>query len=490
MNVGSLKRWISSRRRVELFLSIYAVGLLLSSYYPLVLTVRDTRLLRPDWVLFVPLFAYVTYLSVTSRRLASLGARGSYLAIGVLVVFGVSAVVNQLYAPFDAFTVLGQLLYVVTLFCCTAYLRIDRRTLQTVFQVWIGLMAIVSLYVVYQAVALNHGLPFWNAYLGSVEFSSRTMFETHRYSRPSGLFAEPRWLSGFYLPGIAFLIGIRTSDSDLFGSRRIDLAVLGIVLLAFALTGSMSGYLSLTALLTFGVLLPWTRRRTFKIAVGFYAMMAVLVAVLSVFGSGFSTMIVARASRILDLVLKMGSKLNNIVTLDGGWIDSRTSSGTLTPQSEKTASGIASHLNPGSIGIRVARAMTGVKAWFTSPLLGIGPGQFSHWAIAHEATEKFPVYFPSGLIELNNFWLQSLVTGGLFGFTAVGAVWAEIMNKLRHAFQCDIGESEYLPACVLVLFVLFTDGVWGIGIVHPLRWFFPAVVYSYVLEVSNERRQR
>lgn len=495
MNANSVRSWLSSRRPVELVLSLYAIGLLLSSYYPLILTAGSTRVLRPDWVSFVPLFAYVAYSIATSDDPLDIGPRGNYLAIAVFVSFTVSAIVNRLYVPFDAFTVLGQLLYVVTLFCCVSYLRIDRRTLRTVFQIWVGLMTVIGLYVVYQAIALNHGLPFWYPYFDHAIDPSRTMFETYGYSRPAGPFAEPRWLSGFYLPGIAFLVGVRASDSEFLWSRRADHTALAIVLLAFALTGSMAGYLSLSALFAFGVLLPWTRRGAIQIATAFYVSMAILVAILSVLGSGFATMIIARMAKILGILLAVASKLSDVVVPEWPNFDI-SAGGSDTPKTTTTepsnsgsssgASGVASHLNPGSIGIRVARAMTGVEAWLSNPLFGIGPGQFQHWAVAQDATEEFPVYFPSGLTELNNFWLQAIVSGGLFGLTAISAVWGELLNKLRHAFQYDLDDSEYLPACVLVLFVIFVDGLWGIGIVHPLRWFFPALVYSYV-SGSNRR---
>ena len=316
MNIDLVRRWVASRRRVELVLVIYVIGLMFSNYYPLVLTAGNTRILRPDWLLFVPLFVYVVYSAVTSTDYFDTVSRGSYLAIGSFVVFTVSAVINQLYSPFDAFTVLGQLLYTVTLFCCVAYLRIDRQTLRTVFQFLIFLMIIMSFYVVYQAIALNHGLPFWNPYFDSLGTPTRTLFETHGYSRPAGFMAEPRWLAAFYLPGIAFLMGTLTNGSNLFGNRRVDLVVLGIVLLAVALAGSMAGYISLTALFVFGILLPWTRRGMLGIAVGFYASMAILVAVLSVFGSGFATMILSRVTKILDILLGIGLNLTDLVVPD------------------------------------------------------------------------------------------------------------------------------------------------------------------------------
>lgn len=503
MNLHSVRRWLLTRRRTESLLSLYVVGLLLSSYYPLVLTMGSTRVLRPDWVAFVPLFAYVAYSVVTSEDSLDTGPRGNFLVVGVFVTFAVSAAINRLYVPFDAFTALGQLLYVVILFCCVSYLRIDRRTLRTVFQVLIGLMAVIGLYVIYQAIALNHGLPFWNPYFGHGGGSTRAMFETYGYSRPAGLFAEPRWLSGFYLPGIAFLLGALARDSRLLWSRRADLTTLGIVLLAFAFSGSMAGYLSLTALFVFGVLLPWTRRGMIKITIAFYVSMAILVAILSVFGSGFASMIIARMTKVLNLLLATVSKVDDAVIPDwpgsdsptGGSGGSDTSNTTTTrpsgsePGSSGSANGIASDLGRGSIGVRAARALTGIQAWLDKPLLGIGPGQFRHWSHAHNMTERFPVDFWSPLDELNNFWLQALVTGGLLGFSAIIAVWTEILNQLRRAFRRDL-DSDYLPACILVLFVIFVDGFWGIGIVHPLRWFFPALVYSYVSGLSSENRQR
>lgn len=504
MNVSSVRRWFQSRRRVESLLSLYAVGLLFSSYYPLVLAVNGTRVLRPDWVLSVPLFAYVAHSIVTSDEPFPPHSRGSVFAAAVLAAFVVNAALNHLYVPFDAFTALGQLLYVVLLFCSVSYLEIDRRTLRTVFQIWVALMTVVGAYVLYQTVALNHGLPFWNPYFGYGADVTRAIFHSKGYNRPAGVFAEPRWLSGFYLPGIAFLLGALARDARLFWSRRADLAALGVVLLAFAFTGSMSGYLSLAALFAFGIILPWTRRETLTIGVAFYASMAVLVAVLSVFGSTFAAMIVARATKILDILLAVVPDFGGGGIPEGsgglapqngsGASTTMPSDGTAPPSgsssmsgSESTGStgGIASHLSKGSIGIRAARVLTGIDAWFSDPLFGVGPGQFRHWAQAHNVTERFPVYFPSGLTELNNFWLQALVTGGLLGFTAVSAVWAEILNKLRHAFDHDLDNSKYLPACVLVLFVLFVDGFWGIGIVHPLRWFFPALVYSYVSGSEN-----
>lgn len=504
MNAHSVQRWLLTRRRVESLLSLYAVGLLLSSYYPLVLTVGSTRVLRPDWVLFIPLFAYVAYSIVTSDDSIAVHSRGSVFVIGALAVFAVSAAVNHLYVPFDAFTHVAQFVYVVTLFSCVSYLRVDRRTLLTVFQVSVVLMSVIGLYVVYQSIALNHGLPFWNPYFSSAS-PTRTMFETHGYNRPAGLFSEPRWLSGFYLPGIAFLVGVLSKDSGLLWSRRADFTALGIVLLAFALTASMAGYLSLTALFVFGILLPWTRRGSLKIAIGFYASMVLLVAILSVFGSGFATMIIARTTKILDILLAIASKLGDVILPD--WSNSDTprgapdmstttsdppsgdtSTSTTTtsrpPDSESHRKGstgvIASHLSGGSIGVRAARALTGIQAWLSNPLFGVGPGQFQHWAHANNVTKKFPVQFASPLDELNSFWLQALVTGGILGFTAISAVWAEILSKLRRAFQYDLDDRQYLPACVLVLLVLLVDGFWGIGIVHPLRWFFPALVYSYV----------
>lgn len=487
MNVRSVRKWLLSRRRVESLLSLYAIGLLFSSYDPLVLKVGTTRVLRPDWVLFVPLVTYVTYSAVTSGDLFERSSRGSYLTVGAFLTFVVSTLGNYLYVPFDAFTVLGQLLYVVTLFCCVSYLRVDGRTFRTVFQVWVGLSVVIGIYVMYQAIALNHGLPFWHPYPNPPADLGRDMYGVQGYNRPAGLFTEPRWLSGFYLLGIAFLVGARVKNARLFWSRRADATALAIVLLAFVLTASMAGYLSLTALFVFGALLPWTRRSVLKTGIAFYTSMAVLLAILSVCGSAFATMILARTTKILDILLVSLSSLSDILVPDEGISGAGSAPSTTTPESSsnQNGGGIANHISPGSIGIRAARAQTGIRAWLSNPLFGVGAGQFPHWSHAHDMTEKFPVEFISPLDELNNFWLQVLVASGVFGFTAVTAVWAETLNRLRGAFRRNLDGSEYLPSCVFVLFVLFVDGFWGIGIVHPLRWFFPALVYSYVTRPEN-----
>lgn len=506
-------------RPVEAVLALYAIGVFLSSYPPLVLTVGGTRALRPDWIFFVPVFAYVAISVARGRSGRVLSDRGSRLAVALVAIFVLSAAVNHLYDTFDALTILVQLLYVAVMFCCVVYLRITGDTLKTVFRVWIGAMVVVSVYVIYQSIALNHGLPFWNPYLGTGP-EARTMYETNGYTRPVGLFSEPRWLSGFYLPGIAAMVGFKSTQSDLFEAQRADDVALGIVLLAFALVASISGYLSVGLLFGMGLLLPQTRRATFEVAALFGLLMTVLIGILSVLGSSFSTMIIGRLARVADLAISSISQVGSAILPDGSEGTSTTSSpssttdGPVTTQTDTTAEptttseattssvdttspdtdgepnsesggsggGIASYISPGSIGIRFARAITGLKAWVQHPILGIGPGQFPYWSDANQMTEKFPVTFANRLTELNSFWLQALVGGGGLALATLGAIWGEISLKIQDAFRRDLDGLEHLPACVLVIFVLFVDGIWGIGIVHPLRWFFPALVYSYVLE--------
>jgi hypothetical protein len=112
----------------------------------------------------------------------------------------------------------------------------------------------------------------------------------------------------------------------------------------------------------------------------------------------------------------------------------------------------------------------------------VGPGQFAHWIaesnVAATLSLQEAAQFEIG--RVHNYWVQLLAVGGIVGFSTVLAVWVSVVEGIRNVWRTGGRDRELATIGLLLVAVLAGDAFWGIGVIHPYRWTFLALVYAHV----------
>jgi hypothetical protein len=191
------------------------LGVALSMYPPLVFRLGSTQIMRLDWLFSIPLVLYALYQWDRSVP-APIWFGGLYLSALVL-----SLVVNTMYSYLDFATYTFQIVYNLAAIGAIMSFRFKSSQMVSVYRFWVGILLMMSLYAIYQSIALNYGLPLDNVYFGSAPQSFPPV--SHDYARPASFFREPRWFSVFLVTGLAILIGsIGTRSWIISGDRRYE----------------------------------------------------------------------------------------------------------------------------------------------------------------------------------------------------------------------------------------------------------------------------
>jgi hypothetical protein len=414
-----------------------------------------------------------------------------------------STVLNTIYSYFDFLTYYVQIIHLVVVFGALISLRLDTEQLSRVYRAWIAILTVMSIYAVYQSAALNLGLPLSDLYFGSAP--DRFPAIRYGYSRPTAFFAEPRWFAAFLLSGIAILSGSIGSGVHFISNRRSEYIALGLLTSALVLTGSFAGYISLGVLLVVIIAVPTTRRLGLKISVLLAVFFIIIVPATARLGWSFAEMIVLRTSNnLLELLSYIGSNIPDVGdsgaepgaapteaktstnTTDSGQ-NTPPDSTTTTPQQQKTSGQRSFEEQTSSTKLRFARLIAGLEAWQSNPLLGVGAGQFAGWAAAQDVAGRVPVTTARALDQTNNYWIQILAMSGIMGLSAVATIWGSVIYELSK-IRIFANRVEYavMIAGFLAIAAEFIDSFWGIGITHPYRWVFLALVYSHVRSVVDD----
>jgi len=414
---------------------VFLVGLLLFSYPPLVILSGDTRLFRPDWLLALPVLGYV----VLVRRRVTL-SRPVLLSGLFVVIAGISVLLNPLRNAFDFLTLFLQLVFAVGLFTALSNLELDRETFRRLLRVWVLVLTAIAAYAIYEAVAINVGLPFSELYPKS------NYPYTGSYNRPTATFAEPGFLSSLLVTGIAILLPcLGESERVLFSKwgRRGSLLVLTAGV--FASLG-LSGYVTLFVALVVLPIYPVLRWRVLR---GWLVVGGLVVAG-AAFASAFEPTLLDRVvGRFEDMASVVGGALNGDVVLRGG-----------------------------SIGIRWRRVLSGVEALAANPGFGVGWGQFESWA-ATASFDHLPARGVSG--RLHGGYIQVLARTGLVGGVTFALLWIRVVRESLHGVATSTGVDRVLAlSCTsLVVFVLI-GWTHSFSAIHTVRWGLLGLCYGYV----------
>lgn len=426
-------------------IGVCLLGLLFFSYSPFVVHLGETRVFRPDWLLALPVLGYVTVL----QRSVVL-TRAGLLALSFLGVAAASAVVSGLFVPFDFLTIFAQLAYAIGLFVAILSMRLTFRETRVLFRFWVCLLAAAGAYGIYQAVALNLGLPFADPYVGQVA----PTFDMMGYVRPFSVFGEPSYYSSALVTGIAALVPCVATGRPLLFSRRIQEIALSVLVVAVVLSGSMSGYVTVGLSAIFFLLVPDTR--PFVLLVGIVALPFALGGAIigTLAGVPLVSLVLERLSRGLAVLV-----------------------GPIPPSG-------------GSIYMRYARWQAGLEAWRHSPLLGTGLGQYATWAGEQSfAGIRAWLISQKPLQSIHGVWVEVLAKTGLLGFLAFAGTWVSVIRSELTSMADTTGYVRLMCIVALsVTVVQLIDWSFGLAMVHPLRWILVGVAASYAVgQLTNGR---
>jgi hypothetical protein len=428
-NPGAHETWAF---RVAL---VFLLGLLLFSYPPLVIRSGDTRLFRPDWVLALPVLAYVPLVKrrVTLSRPVLLAG----LFVGITVI---SVVVNPLRSAFDFLTLFLQLVFAVGLFTALANLELDRETFRRLLQVWVGLLTVIAAYSMYEAVAINVGLPFSELY-------PKTSYPyTGSYNRPTATFGEPGFLSSLLVTGIAVLVpSLGESGRILFSKwgRRGSLAVLTAgVFVSLGLSGYVTLFVALVVLPVYPAL-RWRVLRAWLLVGGLVV--------------GGTVLAMAFEPALLD---RLVGRFERMLSAIAGTVDGEAVTAT------------------GSIGIRWWRILSGFKALAANPPFGVGWGQFTPWATT-ASFDHLSISNVSG--RLNGGYIQVLAQTGLVGGVTFALIWIQVIRESFHRVATSTGVDRVLAlSCTSLVVFLLIGWAHSFSAIHTVRWGLLGLCYGYV----------
>lgn len=419
--------------------SLYFIGLVLHSYPPLLIVSSGTRIVRPDWLLMLPLLGYIVYESDLRFRLDS----SAVLALLFAGTFTLSFVFNPVRDASQFVTLFPQLLLAIALFVAFQNLGLDRRLFRAILRFWISVLVLISVYTVYQTAAVNLGLPISGLYPAyGPDWAS-----FGEYSRPVAVFSEPSFMAAFLTTGFAVLLPCVANSKPVLFSERTQRAFLYLIVLALMLSGSISGYLTLAgAVAVFFVFLPSLRRTLLGHSVAAAVAVLVLLVVNPELSATLSTTILHRVNKI-------------VLLLSGDDAIIR-----------------------GSIALRWTRYMIGVEAWKTNPLMGIGSGQYPQWVLDQAIHAQYDQFARGELDSIQGSYILVLAETGIIGIGLFVAVWGVVLRRL-YQYKNWLEQPDQILAMIAFcsVVVLLVSWVYTFSLVHPFRWTFAGLCYGYVI---------
>jgi hypothetical protein len=416
----------------------FLVGLLFFSYPPLRIVSGDTRLLRPDWILALPLFGYF----IVARREVKLTGP-VLLAFLFVLVAAISFFVNPVRSTFDFLTLFLQLVFAVGLFTVLANMELDRETFIRLLQVWVAILVVISVYAMYEIVAINLDLPFSKLYDRRLPPYPLLADE---YYRPVAMFSEPGFLSSLLATGVAILLPPVATGRNLLFSKWTQRILLVLITVGVLVSVALSGYVTVALSVLILVLLPSIRKTI--------ALFWVLAAVLGLAGFvGLSSVAPGAADSMtkrIDFAIEIVS-----AAADGEVIGP-----------------------PGSIGARWVRFMSGIEAVAANPSFGVGLGQFPHW-VENATLSNLPADDRYG--SLHGGYIQVISQTGVVGIVAFIGIWVGVIRKLVRGITTSEGD-EHTLALVCTCMVIFMLVGWShsFGMIHTVRWGMLGLFYGYV----------
>jgi len=246
----------------------------------------------------------------------------------------------------DFFTTWLQAAMFTLLIIFVPALRLTYRSIKNMLRIAIFVAALVSIYALYQQIAIPNHWP-----LAVIPYFDISRYKASGYIsgflRTGGIFPEPVLLGNYLAPFIAFLGSfLILNRNSLFSTRFFDWLTLSLLTLAFLLTFSLGGYLSLL------LVIPLFWRSANK---GSRLRIIVLsgVAMLIIGLIDFSIYFVTGSSILLNVMRRFGALVNDVARF--------------------FLSSTPFHLSYGSSAVQrlYATSLT-LKVWLQHPVFGIG----------------------------------------------------------------------------------------------------------------------
>jgi len=424
----------------------------------------EPKLLRPDWwagALLILAFG----LSVLLRgrlRVDPIGQAALGLHVAVLLSVAVNSWGWGRTRWTEFLTLWAQLVFATLLYLALANLRLSLKGLRNVMRFWISIATAVALYGLYQTLARNlgwplayilplHGVPSPWALEWGLGFSG--------YIRPSSFLREPTYL-GNYLLGPLLLVGTlvatRRDRQWLFSSRRLNKAILAILLGAFVVSFALAAYITLGALLILGFwLYPRLRKLIMRLGATFLAVL---------------------------ILLFLSSKLFHIPFAEA--VESRLAM--------TAAAMLTTEANPAdpSARERLYEAKLALKVWMEHPVLGIGLNQMQFVAASHAPADA--LLWQIKVAEaghIHNMWLEVLVQVGLLGFVFFLLLWLRGLRLMGNMLWQAEGALKGLALGLFyVLLATMIHGLMEGPFTFVLYWFYLGLA-SVVYRLHRRRHE-
>ncbi len=281
------------------------------------------------------------------------------LAAAALVLLPLGALLREpraLFAAASFWKTWTHLVFMVAVFLCVASIPAGARSFHRLLLRLVLFAALLAAYGWYQVWGYERhvwsGVDFLNGLA-----SHPLRLQMADMSRPTSVFAEPAWLADFLLSGVVFAYALFLRDEE--GRLRRDRTRSGLALTAlllagifftFSLAGILLGYL-LVSLLVLDAFRHLSRRRAWLLAATL-GTVALLFAGLVAFGDG------KMPARTRERVARQFQALSRFDVLG-------RNRAAISPDAEDTSS--VAH---------VQNARNALLAWRSSPVVGIGLGQF------------------------------------------------------------------------------------------------------------------
>jgi len=418
------------------------------------------EIFRPDWWIsgaLIVVFAF--HVLVRGRLRVDPIGRAVLWFNGVVIL---STAVNSggwEAAQWSEFLTLWlQLVLATLLYLALANLKFSVPRLRFLLRLWIGVAVVVALYGLYQALARNLDLPMaYLPYLHSVptEKQLQAGLGYGGYVRPSSFLREPTYLGNYLLAPLvltAVLVFYRQDRTWLFRDRRLNYALLLLLLSALLASFALAAYVTLALLLFISLFINrFTRRLALRLLLALLVVFAVLVVTSETLEVPFIQGLITRSSMILSVLFT----------------------------GEITAAGP-------SVPTRYQEIILALSTWIHHPVLGVGLNQLQFVGV-HYA----PEYLPSWVVERgysHNMWLGILVQLGVVGFFFFGLIWFRSLRMMSVVSRKSEIPLRWLAlGSFFVLLATMIRGFMGGPFTFTLYWFYLGLA-SMIYRLARSER--
>ena len=435
---------------------LYLLPIAIPLYGFSLININNMGLLPPGFLIGILLILFFfSYITVTKNNL-----RYNLTSIVTLFLLIVSTagLINYFTNSFSLGQFIStwlQVVFVILIYFVITNIDFEPREFGNLLRIWVGVGGILAVYGIYQAVALNFGLPLDHIPLNNPSYGSRQKFvAVVGYIRATSVFNEPTYFGSFLISPIILVfsqIKLGSSTKILYKSKFLNRAILVLLLLGLMASMALGPILVLCAsffILLFKDFLRHPGRNLFFLAI-------LLVCLYIIFGfmpGNQMEYFTNRVSRLLDVIL-----LENL-----------------------------SSISATSIGVRFASAIASIKMWLSHPFLGVGLNQYNLYV----SSIKPSWYTWEETLAPHSTLTSTLSQMGLAGFLAWAGVWVSLLAELNgyigRARRCT---SKYLAKSLYYLVIASALGsIVSLPFFHIQRWFDISVASLFIMQAIRHQK--